>query len=116
MSPRQCVLTFSRLRHQPRDIIGSAIWDRDPGCSARPRKSDANMKLKLAVRKDGVSLCEGTYDVSDADSFGQACAQLWTQLLEQKLEKTNSIGALFDALDDRLLDELYGSEIILCKA
>jgi hypothetical protein len=37
-------------------------------------------------------------------------------LLEQKLEKTNSIGALFDALDDRLLDELYGSEIILRKA
>ena len=73
------------------------------------------MKVKLRIQKDGTSLYEGVYDVSDADSFGKACAHLWTQLREQRLAKASSIGALFEALDERLLDELCGAEIMISK-
>ena len=74
------------------------------------------MKVTLRVHKDGAALHEGIYDVSDAESFGRACAQAWTQLRERRLANASSIGALFDALDERLLDELYGAKISLSKA
>ena len=74
------------------------------------------MKVTLQVLKHGTTMHEGTYDVSDAESFGRACAHLWTQLRERKLAKASSVGALFDALDDQLLEELYGAEISLSKA
>jgi hypothetical protein len=73
------------------------------------------MKVKLRIRKDGAALYEGIYDVCDADSFGRACADLWVQLRERKLASASSIGALFNELDNRLLDELYGAEISLSK-
>jgi hypothetical protein len=74
------------------------------------------MKVRLRIHKHGATLYEGTYDVSDADSFGNACADVWTQLREQRLARASSIGALFEELDERLLDELYGAEISLSKA
>lgn len=73
------------------------------------------MKVTLRVLKNGTALHEETYDVSDAESFGRACAHIWTQLREQKLAKAGSIGALFDALDEQLLADLYGAEIRLSK-
>jgi hypothetical protein len=73
------------------------------------------MNVRLQIRKDGAALYEGIYDISDADSFGRACADAWAQLREQRLAKTTSIGALFEALDDELLDGLIGAEIILSK-
>jgi hypothetical protein len=36
--------------------------------------------------------------------------------MERKLEQASSIGALYDTLDERLLDELDGSKISLSKA
>ena len=74
------------------------------------------MNVKLRIQKDGSVLHERTYDIRDADSFGRACADAWTQLREQRLAKATSIGALFDALDDELLDGLIGAEIALSKA
>ena len=74
------------------------------------------MRAKLQIKKDGAALYECVHDISDADSFGRACAQAWTQLRAQRLEKTTSIGALFDALDEQLLDDLFGAEISLSKA
>ncbi len=73
------------------------------------------MKVRLQIRKRETVLQEGTYDISDAESFGRACADLWMQLQEQRLAKATSIGALYDRLDERLLDELYGAEISLSK-
>jgi hypothetical protein len=35
---------------------------------------------------------------------------------EVRLAKASSIGALYDALDERLLDELYEADIRLSKA
>jgi hypothetical protein len=74
------------------------------------------MKVKLRIHKHGAALCEGSYDVSDARSFGNACSDAGTKLQEQRLARASSIGALFEELDERLLDELYGAEISLSKA
>jgi hypothetical protein len=74
------------------------------------------MQVRLRICKDGGALYEGIYDISDAESFGVACTHAWNRLRDQRLAKTTSIGALFDALDERLLDELYGAEITLSKA
>ena len=74
------------------------------------------MKVRLRVHKEGNTLYEGIHDVSDADSFGKACANAWTQLRERRLARATSIGALFDALDEQLLDELYGARIDFSKA
>jgi len=74
------------------------------------------MKARLQIKKDGRALYVRVHDISDADSFGKACAQAWTQLRAQRLEKASSIGALFDALDEQLLDDLFGAEISLSKA
>lgn len=73
------------------------------------------MKTKLRISKNGSALYDGTYDIRDADSFGRACADAWIQLRERRLESATSIGALYDALDEQLLDELYGAEISLSK-
>jgi hypothetical protein len=74
------------------------------------------MRVKLRISKNGNILHKGIYDVSDAESLGKACADAWVQLRERKLKKTSSVGALYDALDERLLDELDGSKISLSKA
>ena len=74
------------------------------------------MQVKLKISKDNGVLYEGIYDIFDAESFGTACTHAWNQLRDRRLAKTTSIGALFDALDERLLDELYGAEISLSKA
>ncbi len=74
------------------------------------------MKVKLQIRKNGNALYEDVHDISDADSFGLACAHAWTQLRERRMAEVSSVGALFEALDNDLLDELYGAEIRLCKA
>ena len=74
------------------------------------------MKVKLRIHKDGAPLYEGTYDVSDAESFGSACADVWNQLRDRKLTTATSIGALFDQLNEQLLDDLYGAQISLSKA
>lgn len=77
---------------------------------------EVRMKIKLRIQGKGAALYEGIYDVSDADSFGRACADMWNQLLERRFAKASSIGALFDQLDERLLDELYGADISVSKA
>lgn len=74
------------------------------------------MNVCLQIRRNGSLLYEHAYDIRDADSFGRACADVWTQLRDQRLAKTTSIGALFDALDDQLLEDLIGAEISLSKA
>jgi hypothetical protein len=74
------------------------------------------MKVKLRIHKREAALYEGIFDVSDADSFGRAWADVWDQLRERRLARATSIGALFDELNERLLDELDGAEISLSIA
>jgi hypothetical protein len=74
------------------------------------------MKIHLCIEKSGSELYKGTYDIYDADSFGRACADAWEKLREQRFAKATSIGALIDALDERLLDELNGAKIAVSRA
>lgn len=74
------------------------------------------MKVRLRIQGDSAVLYDGVHDVSDADSFGGAFADAWKHMLKWKFAKASSVGALFDALDERLLDDLYGAEISLSSA
>jgi hypothetical protein len=54
--------------------------------------------------------------VVDAESFGAACADAWAKLREQKFQRATSIGALYDTLDEHLIDVLQGAEISFARA
>jgi len=73
------------------------------------------MKVKLSIQRRGSSLFEGTYDVTDSDSFGRACADAWEQIRTRRLDKATSVGALIDIMHQNVLDELQGAEITLSK-
>jgi hypothetical protein len=74
------------------------------------------MKVRLRIQRDGTVLFDGVREVSDAESFGAAFSDAWKHMVEQKFAKASSVGALFETLDERLLDELYGAEIKLSSA
>jgi hypothetical protein len=69
------------------------------------------MKVKLRIASDDHLLYEGIYDINDAESFGRACADVWDKLRSERLEKATSIGALYDMLNDSVLDLLLGAKL-----
>jgi hypothetical protein len=71
------------------------------------------MKVKLQIMKDGRSLYAGLHDISDANSFGGACADAWLKLQQEQFAKESSIGALMEHLDGDVLDRLNGAQISL---
>ena len=73
------------------------------------------MKIKLQVTKANAVLYEGVHDIQDAETFGVACAAVWEHLRTQRLEKATSIGALYDVLNDNVLDLLQGAKISFDK-
>jgi hypothetical protein len=73
------------------------------------------MKVKLQIKSDDTPLYEGTYDIRDAESFGMACADAWEKLRIERLEKATSIGALYDVLNDNVLDLLLGAKLSVDK-
>ncbi len=74
------------------------------------------MKIKLRIDRSGSSLFEGNYEVTDADSFGRACADAWEQMRTRRLDKASSVGALMEMLHQNVLEELQGAQITLSKA
>jgi len=74
------------------------------------------MKVRLRIVKNGASIYAGEYDITDADSFGRACADAWHKLRRWQMEQESSIGALMEHLDEGVLDQLYGAHICLDKA
>jgi hypothetical protein len=64
------------------------------------------MKLKVLITRHDALLYEGIYDVSDARSFGDACADIWTKLAQRNLAAASSIGAVYEALSDDTLPDL----------
>jgi hypothetical protein len=74
------------------------------------------MRIRLQISKQGASLFEGTYEVSDPESFGQACADAWQKLRDQHLEQATSVGQLMDMLNETVLDTLQGAEITVARA
>jgi hypothetical protein len=83
----------------------------DVGIGARGKP----MKLKLSIGKNGATFYEGVHEVIDAESFGHALADVWAQMHEQRLQRTTSIGALMEALNEDLVEELNGAQIRLEK-
>jgi hypothetical protein len=69
------------------------------------------MKIKLVVRHERIALYEGVHEITDAESFGRAFADVWSQLQDRRLQKTTSIGALMEVLNEDVLEELDGAEI-----
>lgn len=73
------------------------------------------MKVKLQAMKGASCLCEGTYDVSDGESFGKACANLWMQVEGYRLRSTTSIGATYEIMSESVLDQLDGAQILVTR-
>lgn len=69
------------------------------------------MKLKLRIKKHSALLYSGTYEISDADTFGKACADAWHNLQREQLAKETSIGALMDHLESGVLNQIVGAHI-----
>jgi hypothetical protein len=74
------------------------------------------MQVKLVISKKGSALYEGVHEVTDAESFGQAFGDVWVQLQDRRLQKTTSIGALMEVLNEDVLEELDGAQINLEKS
>jgi hypothetical protein len=74
------------------------------------------MNVRLRIQRGGAALYDGIHDVADAESFGRECAHAWTHLQDQKLAKATSVGALYNALEEFLLDDLEGAQISLSRA
>lgn len=74
------------------------------------------MRLKLQIEKDRTALFEGIYEVTDAESFGKACAEAWTQLRARQFGQASSVGALMETLNNNVLDALDKAHIRLSKA
>ncbi len=73
------------------------------------------MKVKLSIRKKGATLYEGAHEIIDAESFGRACADVWAHIQDRRLQKTTSIGALMEVLNEDVVEELNGAHIGLDK-
>lgn len=74
------------------------------------------MKVKLEVRKTDAKLLEGTYTVTDANSFGKACADLWQRLEAIEFDRASSIGALMEQLGQNASEILDGAMISISRA
>jgi len=69
------------------------------------------MNIKLRITKRGTTLYEGLHDITDADSFGRAFADVWTQTQARRLQQTTSIGALMEILNEDVVEELNPAHI-----
>ena len=74
------------------------------------------MLIKLKITKASASIYEGIYDVADAESFGNACADAWWNLKQQQMENESSIGALMEHLEHDVMNQLIGAQIALERA
>jgi len=73
------------------------------------------MKMRLEIRKNGGTVFEGVLDATDAESFGTSWADVWNALSRQSAEAATSIGALYERLNERVLDQLNGAEVRLTR-
>jgi hypothetical protein len=69
----------------------------------------------MQVRRGGISLHEGTYDISDAESFGAACRDIWLQMRERRLAAASGIGSLMERQEESVLQDLVGSDITIAN-
>jgi hypothetical protein len=48
------------------------------------------MKVELRITKKGTSIYASTHDIADPESFGNACADAWSKLRQERLSKETS--------------------------
>jgi len=73
------------------------------------------MKVRLQIKKNGRAIYDGIIDASEAESFGKSWAEVWSALNRQSTEAATSIGALYERLNDNVLDQLNGAEISVTR-
>lgn len=69
------------------------------------------MKMRLGVGKNAQELCAGIYDIRDAESFGQACADLWLKVEAASISADGNIGAVMEHVGDGVAGALDGASI-----
>jgi len=64
------------------------------------------MKLALRITKSGTALYAGIYDVTDAATFGKACADAYAKLMREQFQRESNVGALMENVENEasLLD------------
>ena len=67
------------------------------------------MKVVLTLTKKGQTICREVREVVDSESFGAACADIWTDLERRTLERATSVGEFMDRLNEAVFDELDGA-------
>jgi hypothetical protein len=73
------------------------------------------MKMRLELTKDGTTLADEAFDVSDAESFAQACGELWMRLEKRRLDSSANVGELMDRAGEGVARELDGAELRFSK-
>jgi hypothetical protein len=76
---------------------------------------EGRMKVQLQVIRNDKTLCVGTYDIDDSDSFTRAFADVWQQLRRKQLDQEPSIGAVMENLADDVVSQLDGMAITIQK-
>jgi len=72
------------------------------------------MKIKLTIRnRAGEVLYEGVHEITDAQSFGRVFVDVWAHVQDQRLQKTTSIGALMEVLNEAVIEDLDGASIAM---
>jgi hypothetical protein len=65
------------------------------------------MKVRLIIRaRNGIALYEGAHEIVDAESFGGAFADVWARVHDRQLQKSSSIGALMEEINEGVLEDL----------
>jgi hypothetical protein len=54
------------------------------------------MKLALRITRAGTALYSGIYDVTDAGTFGEACVDAYSKLMQEQFRKERNVGALME--------------------
>jgi hypothetical protein len=64
------------------------------------------MKLAVRITKSGTALYAGIYDVTDAGTFGKACADAYSKIMEEQFRKESNVGVLMEDIENEasLLD------------
>lgn len=64
------------------------------------------MKLALRIAKAGTALYAGVHDVTDAETFGKACADAYAEIMQERFRKEGNIGVLMEDIENEagLLD------------
>jgi hypothetical protein len=54
------------------------------------------MKTALRITRAGTALYAGIHDVTDAETFGQACADPYSKLMQEHFRKERNVGVLIE--------------------